>query len=229
MKQSFSERPAYSAFTLIELLVVISIIAVLAALTIPITKGLKNQRMKRVGLAEMIQLETAIQSYKSKTGIYPPDNPASPLYNQLYFELAGGFFNPATNGYTTLDGSGQISGTSLAAISGGRVSGLANSSTSVTGSDDRPAPINALKDAQLKPKQTETLTVAGVDVKMLVCSVGWAGDAGNSPTGNEITPWRYVSSNPTNNPTSYDLWVDLLIDGKTNRISNWSKTPQIVP
>jgi hypothetical protein len=35
-----------------------------------------------------------------------------------------------------------------------------------------------------------------------------------------------VSTNPTNNPGSFDLWIDVLYGGKTNRISNWSKDPQ---
>jgi hypothetical protein len=43
-----------------------------------------------------------------------------------------------------------------------------------------------------------------------------------------MNPIRYNSSSPTNNPNSYDLWIDVVIDGKTNRISNWSKERVIV-
>ena len=46
--------------------------------------------------------------------------------------------------------------------------------------------------------------------------------------GKKLNPWRYNSSSPTNNPNSYDLWVDVLIGGKTNRFSNWSRQPTIV-
>ena len=42
-----------------------------------------------------------------------------------------------------------------------------------------------------------------------------------------MNPWRYNSSSPTNNPGSYDLWVQLSIGGKTNLICNWSKQVQI--
>ena len=42
-----------------------------------------------------------------------------------------------------------------------------------------------------------------------------------------MNPWRYNSSNPTNNPGSYDLWIQLKIAGKTNLICNWSKQVQI--
>jgi len=41
----------------------------------------------------------------------------------------------------------------------------------------------------------------------------------------KINPYRYNSSSPTNNPRSYDLWIDVLIGGKFNRISNWSEQP----
>jgi hypothetical protein len=43
-----------------------------------------------------------------------------------------------------------------------------------------------------------------------------------------VNPFSYNSVNPTHNPNSYDLWVDLVIGGKTNRISNWSKQYQII-
>ena len=41
-----------------------------------------------------------------------------------------------------------------------------------------------------------------------------------------INPWRYNSSNPTNNPGAYDLWIQLSISGKTNLICNWNKQVQ---
>ena len=50
----------------------------------------------------------------------------------------------------------------------------------------------------------------------------------SSITSQPVNTIRYVSSNPTNNPNSYDLWVDVLIGGKTNRISNWNKDSEIV-
>ena len=44
-------------------------------------------------------------------------------------------------------------------------------------------------------------------------------------SGKLLNPWRYNSGHPTNNPNSYDLWVDVLIRGKTNRFCNWSRDP----
>ena len=62
------------AFTLIELLVVISIIAVLAAFLLPVAGAVRRQATIRTAQAEMAQLETAIDRYKSAYGFYPPDS-----------------------------------------------------------------------------------------------------------------------------------------------------------
>jgi hypothetical protein len=47
--------------------------------------------------------------------------------------------------------------------------------------------------------------------------------------GIDVNPWRYTSNpqSATNNPGSYDLWVQLVMGGKTNLICNWSKQVQI--
>jgi prepilin-type N-terminal cleavage/methylation domain-containing protein len=226
-QEFFSARAAKpQAFTLIELLVVIAIIGVLAALLFPALKGLKNTRIKSVARTELTQLDLLIQSYKGKLGFYPPDNPANPLVNQLYYELSG--TTSSNNVYTTLDGVSQISAADLVTVTSSGVTGFANSGATAVGSDDKPGPVNYLKDAQLKPGQIAVWPVNLKDWRALVCSVGWAGEPATSPTGNALAPWQYRSSSPTNNPGSFDLWVDVYLDGKTNRISNWSKTPQIV-
>ena len=62
---------------------------------------------------------------------------------------------------------------------------------------------------------------------LLICSVGGP-DAIYHPLGvQDLNPWRYNSLNPTNNPGSYDLWIQLRIGGKTNLICNWTKQVQI--
>ena len=35
------------------------------------------------------------------------------------------------------------------------------------------------------------------------------------------------TANPTNNPSTYDLYIQLMINGKTNLICNWSKQVQV--
>jgi hypothetical protein len=69
-----------------------------------------------------------------------------------------------------------------------------------------------------------TTTSHGVPVTILITADGGP-DVTYMPLGQSgINPWRYNSSNPTNNPGSYDLWVQLSISGKTNLICNWSKS-----
>ena len=92
----------------------------------------------------------------------------------------------------------------------------------------RPVARNFLPD--LKPKQICNFTnsTTGVQgVNLLIGSVGGP-DAQYQPLGlPDVNPWRYNSSSPTNNPGSYDLWIQLAFGGKTNLICNWSKQVQI--
>lgn len=238
MKQLNQAWPSRrEAFTLIELLVVIAIIGVLAALIVPIAGALKAKEIKSVAGAQLVQLETAIESYKSKVGYYPPDNTNNPAVNPLYFELKGTISSPnvssANSGesspyYVTLDGSGEIGVKNVP----GRfnLAGFVNSGPSATGTDETPAPIDFLKN--LKPNEYGPVDEANAPhVMLLACSVGWPQNINPQPVpGNPgLDPWRYVSTHPTNNPASYDLWVDVSIKGKTYRISNWSKEAELVP
>jgi hypothetical protein len=43
--------------------------------------------------------------------------------------------------------------------------------------------------------------------------------------GKSYNLWHYNPSSPTNNPNSYDLWVDVLTNDGTNRVSNWTDEP----
>jgi prepilin-type N-terminal cleavage/methylation domain-containing protein len=190
------------AFTLIELLVVISIIAILAALLFPVLGRISENRSKKVAAAELSLVHTAIEAYKATYNMYPPDNKTNPALNALYYELVGTTNNGVV--YSPLDGriTNAVTAANIAAKFA--VGGFVNSSTSVRGTDDRPAPVTFLKE--VKPDQLG----GGGGVTLLVCSENGV-------------PWSYNSSHPTNNPASFDLWVDLKVGSKTNRISNWSR------
>ena len=219
-----------SAFTLIELLIVIGIIGILAALIFPITGAVTRARMKSVATSELSQIETFIESYKANRGTYPPDciavgsTPAIPIYvNQLYYELLGTTLDNA-GVYTTKDGSSQIAAAALPTIFGAGIDGFVNS-TKGTGGEEGTIATQFMKG--LKPAQIGSNSTG---IKILVCSVPWPKDNSWQPSGvagSGQNPWRYISSNPTNNPNSFDLWVDLVINGKTNRISNWGQ-PKVV-
>ena len=227
MKKTF-QTPSrlWAAFTLIELLVVIAVIAILAGLLFTALPGVKKNQKIKLAQAELANVETAIQAYKARRGTYPPDNPGGFLVNQLFFELKGTTLDN-TKKYQTLDGSGEISQvaapTVLATFG---VAGFVNSSASAKGDDEHAAAEAFLKN--LKPNQSGAPDQSAPLVKVLACSVQVEEPANylfpnSDPKG--LNPWRYVSSHPTNNPNSYDLWVDLIIGGKKYTVSNWSNKP----
>ena len=213
------------AFTLIELLVVIAIMAVLAALIIPITGAVTRHKLRNRTRTELKSIESAIVNYKAKKGYYPPDNPnaAIPL-NQLYYELSGTVFSNGV--YTTLDGNASVTVSQQLPGSFGlksKVSGFVN--TTKGAGDEGMLAQKFIRD--LKPAQVETMTSG---IKILVGSVGWPPNLPQilqpgppiGPLKPGVSPFQYVSTNPTNNPTSFDLWIDIFVQGKTNRICNWS-------
>ena len=218
-----AETRRISGFTLIELLIVIAVMSILAAMLIPISGAVSRARIKSKARAELELVGTGIELYKAKLGHYPPDNPGNPATNQLYFELLGTTF---TNGiYTTIDGSAAVSAASLPTVFPTQsppyqpVGGIVNSTQASTGDEGRP-PSSFLQG--LKPGQVAIINNSGGNlVKILVSSI--------PNPANRLNTICYVSSNPTNNPNSYDLWVDVLINGVTNRISNWNKDPIINP
>ncbi len=214
------------AFTLIELLVVIAIMAVLAALIIPITGVVTRHKLRSRTKAELNLIASAIQNYKSQKGYYPPDNPRNGNFlNQLYYELSGTTYN---NGlYTTLDGNSTLNPALISGpLYGKGFQGIVN--TTKGGGDEGMAAQKYIRD--LKPAQVAELKSG---VKILVGSVGWENPASQwvqvSPGGPALKPGLapicYVSTNPTNNPNSFDLWIDIMVQGRTNRICNWSDDP----
>jgi prepilin-type N-terminal cleavage/methylation domain-containing protein len=211
-----------NAFTLIELLVVISIIALLAAFIFPVMAVIEKNKFITRTKAEMGQVAGAIDSYKDAWGFYPPDNPGSnPLgmVNQLFYELVGTTNIPPTT-FQTLDGSSTVTSGTLTTVFGG-VSGFVNCSK--PGADEQAkGGRNFLHE--YRPGQITSYN----NVTLLVASVGGP-DAAYAPLlpGSTANPWRYISTNPPNNPGSYDLWVQLTISGKTYLICNWTKQVQV--
>jgi len=215
--------PGDSAFTLIEILVAISIMAVLAALIFPAAHNAKVQQQLRLAQTELANVQTAIERYKTATGAYPPDNPANPAVNPLFYELEGTTNDPVNGVFQTLDGSATIS---VAAVPGTfGATGFMNCSRPGSGGDNSGA---GHFIPSLKPSQIGMATINSTAVKLLVCSVRWPASAGSPPLPAQPTlnPWRYSSSKPLNNSETYDLWIDLAIGGKIYRISNWSRAPQ---
>ena len=221
-----------TAFTLIELIVVIAIIGLLAAMIFPIAGAVNRHKQIGTAQTQLQAMELSIDGYKSKLGFNPPDNTNNPVINPLYFELIG----TTNNGVSTTtpptlwgatDGSAQIglstTPNNITALYG--VTAFANSSTRTRSDDNGSAAGTFINN--LTPNQIGLAKQDDPNSKILVCSVTWPLDRTPAPVpGNpSMNPWRYVSSHPTNNTGSYDLWVDLIIAGKTNRVCNWSTQP----
>jgi len=222
--------PLRRGFTLIELLVVIAIIAILAALLIPgIGRVRQKMAIARVQ-AELKRVESYIFDYKAKLGFYPPDNPNNYAVNQLFFELSG--VGIAGSQYQALNGSGAIGTNDLTTFYGNTpnppVVGFVNILRA--GGEDGQVAKSFMKD--IAPGQymrvyrfpnsgPPTGAVLGtiVDGPFMLQEFGGSGF---------INPFCYNSSAPTNNPNSYDLWVDIRVGGKTNRVNNWSKKPIVL-
>ena len=217
-----------SAFTLIELLVVISIIGVLAGFTIPVLKSVKAAQYKKVVRGELEFLQTALENYKAKYGFYPPGNAASSILPQLYYELAGTYTNASGN-YVTLDGSSTIAMSSVAGaygVGGFMNSGSANKNN--TGDDDVKVAKNFLTGIRQKEifspvtNNSQAPYNNSIPTTILITSVGGPDDNYKPLNGSGVNPFRYLYPG-VNNPGSYDLWVQLVISGKTNLICNWSR------
>ena len=95
------------------------------------------------------------------------------------------------------------------------------------GGDESAQPArNFLPD--LNTNQISKVTVGGTPVNLLVTPSGGPDNSYN-PLGNAnsgVNPWRYAYPG-TNNPGSYDLWIQLEIAGNTNLICNWTKSVQL--
>jgi hypothetical protein len=134
---------------------------------------------------------------------------------------------PAPTLWVTLDGSAKIGTTTTPTINdvfGTTVKGIANSSTRAH-TDDSGAAATSFID-HLTPNQVGLIDPSLPDIKILVCAVTWPSDKAPRMAGNiAMNPWCYNSSHPTNNTATYDLWVDVVVKGKTNRVCNWSAQP----
>ena len=214
---SLLPSPFRRAFTLIELLIVISIMAILAALIIPAASIAAAARKRSRAKAEVNQIAHMVESYKmSKLNVYPLSvnntSPTNVPFPALYYELSGTKLNNGV--FTTLDGNSSITAANVQAMFG--IGGFQN--VSQGGGDEGTAAQNFTKGSlqgsqfvEIKEPVSGTLfTILGSSVEGPVMFSG--------PTGRKINPIGYNSANPTNNPKTYDLWLDIVVRGKTERI-----------
>jgi prepilin-type N-terminal cleavage/methylation domain-containing protein len=228
LRTPHSALRAWRAFTLVELLVVIAVIGVLAGLGLSVAGGVRKQQYIRTATAELNQIETALDNYKAKYGFYPPSNPnLSGYYNTLYYELSG-VTNTTPNSpsqtYQTLDGASTITAANYksaftSTTPAASLGGIINCTSG--GAEDGITAKNFLLGLKAN-RIGNCTTLSGVPITCLITSMRGP-DANYQPVGvPEVNPFRYIYPG-TNNPSSYDLWVQLVINGKTNLVCNWSK------
>lgn len=227
------------AFTLIELLVIIVIIGILAGLTVGVS-GIASRRSKMSRTqAELARVELAIRDYKARFGFYPPDNVrdvnnlvTDPVLNQLAYELRGATFDRNALTYTAL---GDAATESILRadyrqwFGANNLGGIYNSSASA-------ANVKNFLNSGRAPQVRTTQLAPTLFVRVLAVPVEWpvnhplaATDSrfqaplAGVPGGGPVNPWRYNSTNPTNNPGEFDLWADIVIGNEIVTIGNWKE------
>jgi prepilin-type N-terminal cleavage/methylation domain-containing protein len=192
-------------FTLVEMLMVIAIIGILAALALTVLPGAGDRAKRSRVQTQLKQIETAIESYHAKHGVYPPDNPTDPLRakHPLFYELTGVLW--INNQYQDLHGD-------IVDVAQLGVGGFIHAAKAA------PRPRNFFGD-----KIPDTVNVGGVE--FLKVPVEWPSGFANPPIPAQpaLNVWRYQSTNPTHNKQSYDLWAEIVLRGKLERISNWER------
>src|SRR5438552_5462431 len=215
------------AFTLIELLVVISIIALLASLIVGLAKNAGQSNKRGRIQAERDQVITAIEAYKAHFGHYPPDNfvPSlkivNPVTNQLFYELTGVIVDESKGMFHARDREQRISsGTEMTYFNR---AAFVNAGTN-------PKELKAFINAKASQRRAISSASPGPEIEVLAVTVDWPNDptfapfkSSADPQIRRVNPWRYVKTNPTNNPDSFDLWAEFVEGGKIKVISNWSK------
>jgi prepilin-type N-terminal cleavage/methylation domain-containing protein len=235
------------AFTLIEMLTVIAVIGLLAALVAGLSGAVGPKSRQNRIRAELNQLVTAIENYAVDFGHYPPDhvlqlnpsNPNAPLVdsvtNQLFYELSGVIVDNVNRQFHT---EGQTE-----TITTGTVKNFFNTDGFVNARTDpkkRPR-------AYFQPRPSQYAEISrppNPDVEVLVVPVKWplnhpSGVLFSSPIQppssvppaeqnrlRQVNPWHYVSTRPTNNVTSFDLWAEWVEGKQVKILSNWNPDPQ---
>ena len=254
---SFPCPPAASrretAFTLLELLVVMSIIGILAGMVVGLAPAAATKMKEARVRAELQQLVTLIEAYKSRFGVYPPDGirrvqvPGqgfqtlpNPALSPLFYELSGvyltnansvdGYFIPRADGD---DGDG-IRSAELQAWFGRE--GILNAKPHELRNR---LFITDFKEGQYAEVFRNRNDPGYVDIEVLV--VGFSSDASGKranglfwphnrtdhpvPSNKGLNPWRYVSTNPTNNPGGFDLWAEIPVGrDRVKVIGNWKES-----
>jgi hypothetical protein len=160
-------------------------------------------------------LLSAIEAYKAHFGVYPPDHVVSrqPLVvdavkNPLLYELAGVIYNPTNQVFE------------LGALEPAQANYVKEffQCDAFKNSGQRPDQLKRfLNSNPLPARQLHD----DPDVFAVGFTVPYEGLSPEVHWGFDISPWRYVSSSPTNNPGKFDLWIEVKTKRQMVTIGNW--------
>ncbi len=241
-----------AGFTLIELLVVISIIGVLAGLTVGLSTVTSHKKKINRTKTQLNELTLAIERYKNTFGSYPPDSGRkseghivsngtwvkNTALNPLFYELTGTIAHrgAASISYASAQsGGGRVSSEDCQRFFGR--SGFQNNAPD----PDKTKTYIELKAEEFAPISAES---AG-GVNLLLAPVKWPRNAIEDletyqPVRSEnknlriLNPWQYRSGNDDWQPykqynsKSFDLWADIPVGNKLYRVSNWMKSEELL-
>lgn len=142
-------------FTLIELLVVVLIIAILAAIALPLYLSATRQAEKRAARSNMRAISTAEQANKIKTGSY------TPTVNDLTPDLGRDFSVTGANAPGPNGRSYTVTLITTAGTAGCDVNGDSDDGTQ--GNQAAPVPADSLKVTSSEPK--DGCYIPGVSTK----------------------------------------------------------------
>ncbi len=168
--------------------------------------GIRSDRSKIIA---------AIEAFKTHYGTYPPDHVLSrqpllvdPITNTLLYELAGVIYNP-TNKTLRVDGLEPAEEQYVKAFF--QCSAFSNYAAS---------PDKIIRFLKVDPLPTRQLH-DDPDVFALASQAPFEAIDSGLVWEFDTSPWRYVASAPTNNPRSFDLWIELKTRNRTIIIGNW--------
>ncbi len=217
------------AFTLIELLVTIAIIGVLAALVLPLS-GIATTKMRIARVkAELNRYVNAIENYKLETGEYPPDHGQVALtptnnanyktnlaLNPLVYELTGAIFT--NRQFVVLTDNEPLGRFDFQKVF--KRDGIRNSARLKNDIDFKGF---TLKEGQREEVNPQPYGVsANTDIELLKVPVPGPFMMETRDQKSKFNPWFYdASSTNRHNKSSFDLWAEIQVQGRTTIIGNW--------
>jgi prepilin-type N-terminal cleavage/methylation domain-containing protein len=216
--------PRRVGFSLIEMLVVIAVIAILAALLLGGMPAIQEKRIRSQVRAELRMLTTAIEAYKAKHGFYPPDNTNNIAQPPLFYELVG--TTVENNSFYPLNGAPPLTQAQVQNYFGPPLQGFMNSSPEAGEVKN----FYTIAKTNLHYVQSPFVTGNPPDPVMVLRVPARGPRNADFPETEYRNTWRYIvgkgpsaAVNPTNNPSTFDVWAEVVIRGRTNVIGNWKE------